>query len=121
MTTHRLKKLHLSLLKDVLPIGIAIAKRTWSHGVKDVIQIFTKLESPVVQLREEGDEAARLIRQKLDSIQPGLGNPMTEVEIHENREATNPSNLSFKMKELEVILTQIDQDLNLLGEYLENL
>ncbi|BBL86191.1 hypothetical protein PMYN1_Chma382 (chromatophore) [Paulinella micropora] len=121
MTINPLNKLYLSIRQDVLPIGMAVAKRTWCNGVKDIIQVFNKLESPVDQLRQEGDGAAQLVCSKLNNILSEVGSSIGKAEVSEDEEGNDIPVLSFKMKELLVILTQIDHDLDLLSKYLENL
>ncbi|HRD41258.1 MAG TPA: hypothetical protein PLI52_00645 [Prochlorococcaceae cyanobacterium AMR_MDS_5431] len=121
MTIHSLTKLYLSIRQDVLPIGMAITKRTWCNGIKNVIQVFTQLESPVDQLRQEGDGAAQLVCSKLHNILSNVGSSIGKVEVSEDEGDNDIPVLSLKMKELLVTLTQIDYDLDLLSKYLENL
>nr|YP_002049077.1 hypothetical protein PCC_0428 [Paulinella chromatophora]ACB42867.1 hypothetical protein PCC_0428 [Paulinella chromatophora] len=118
MVTNLIHDFRMSLMKDILPIGMAIAKRIWRRGPKDMIEIFTIAESPIERLREEGNEAARLVRETLDGILPGLGNPPVKTNI--NRQYGMPINC-VQINELETILNQIELDLDLLSKCLKNL
>ena len=46
-------------------------------------EAFTTTADPLGQLKQEGDAAARSVRDGLDRLQPGLGNPVMKVDVHE--------------------------------------
>ena len=48
-----------------------------------MLDAFTGTADPVGQLKQEGDGAARLVRDSLDRLQPGLGNPVMKVSVQD--------------------------------------
>ncbi len=112
-----LNSLHLLLMKDVLPIGMAIVKRVKVGGVGEVIDILNNLDDSVSQLRTEGDSAASDVRERLDSISLGLGNPVVNVKVSvEESQGTNQ--IFCDESKLLPILKRIEERLDLLTNYL---
>ena len=56
-----LDALRLSLMQDVLPVGLAAVDRVRRGGPQELIAAFASEgnEDPLAQLRQEGEEAAR--------------------------------------------------------------
>ena len=81
MAADPLDNLRLSLMQDVLPVGMAIVERARRGGVRDLVSVLTETPDPLTQLRQEGDQAARSVRDNLDRVQPGLGNPVMPVDV----------------------------------------
>jgi hypothetical protein len=75
--------LRLALMEDVLPVGIAVVDRVRRGGPRQVVEAFTASSDPLAQLRQEGDAAARAVRESLDQMQPGLGNPVVKVQVRD--------------------------------------
>jgi hypothetical protein len=76
--------LRLTLMQDVLPVGLAVAERVRKGGPKEVLAAFDgRSADPLGSLREEGEPAARSVRENLDRLQPGLGNPVLKVEVRD--------------------------------------
>jgi hypothetical protein len=76
--------LRLTLMQDVLPVGLAVAERVRKGGPKEVLAAFDGGSAdPLGRLREEGEPAARTVRDNLDRLQPGLGNPVLKVEVRD--------------------------------------
>lgn len=70
-------------MQDILPVGMAVVERARRGGPRQVVEAFTGSDDPLGQLRQEGDPAARAVRESLDQIQPGLGNPVMKVEVRD--------------------------------------
>jgi hypothetical protein len=68
-------------MQEVLPVGMAVVERARRGGAKDVVEAFTTTADPLGQLKQEGDAAARSVRDGLDRLQPGLGNPVMKVSV----------------------------------------
>jgi hypothetical protein len=83
MASDPLDALRLSLMQDILPVGMAVVERARRGGPRQVVEAFTGSDDPLGQLRQEGDPAARAVRESLDQIQPGLGNPVMKVEVRD--------------------------------------
>jgi len=77
-----LDQLRLSVMQDVLPVGLAVLERARQGGPAKVVEAFTTgAEDPVDTLRQEGEPAARSVRDQLDAVRPGLGNPVMPVAV----------------------------------------
>lgn len=83
MPTDPFASLRLALMQDVLPVGMAVVERVRRGGPREVVEAFTAAADPLAQLRQEGDSAARAVRDSLDQIQPGLGNPVVRVDVRD--------------------------------------
>lgn len=92
MAADPLDALRLTLMQDVLPVGLAVAERARKGGAKEVLSAFDGSSAdPLGRLREEGEPAARTVRDNLDRLQPGLGNPVVKVDVRDvPSEATKP-------------------------------
>lgn len=75
--------LRLTLMQEVLPVGMAVVERVRRGGPREVVEAFTASTDPLATLRQEGDGAARAVRDSLDQLQPGLGNPVVRVEVRD--------------------------------------
>ena len=77
-----LDQLRLSLMQDVLPVGLAVLERARQGGPGKVVEVFTAgSEDPIADLRQEGEPVARDVREQLDAVSPGLGNPVMPVSV----------------------------------------
>ena len=77
-----LDQLRLSLMQDVLPVGLAVLERARKGGPGKVVEVFTAgSEDPIADLRQEGEPVARDVREQLDAVSPGLGNPVMAVSV----------------------------------------
>jgi hypothetical protein len=79
-----LDDLRLSLMQDVLPVGLAALDRMRRGGPQELIAAFDGADpDPLDRLRQEGEPAASRVRQQLDQVSPGLGNPVMKVEVRD--------------------------------------
>jgi hypothetical protein len=84
MAPDPLDALRLSLMQDVLPVGLAALDRVRRGGPQELIAAFDGADSdPLDRLRQEGESAASQVRQQLDQVSPGLGNPVMKVEVRD--------------------------------------
>jgi hypothetical protein len=84
MAADPLDALRLTLMQDVLPVGMAVVERARKGGAAEVIAAFDGSSAdPLGRLRQEGEPAASQVRDNLDRIQPGLGNPVLKVEVRD--------------------------------------
>lgn len=71
-------------MQDVLPVGLGAVDRVRKGGPAELLAALTAGEGdPVARLREEGEPAASRLRQQLDQLSPGLGNPVMKVEVRD--------------------------------------
>ena len=77
-----LDQLRLSLMQDVLPVGLAVLERARQGGPGKVVEVFTAGSAdPIADLRQEGEPVARDVREQLDEVSPGLGNLVMAVSV----------------------------------------
>ena len=84
MAADPLDSFRLKLMQELLPVGLAVADRARKGGAKDVMAVFQAGDGdPLEQLRQESEGAASQVRQRLDRLRPGLGNPVMKVEVRD--------------------------------------
>ncbi|MCP9886951.1 hypothetical protein KBY96_03250 [Cyanobium sp. ATX 6A2] len=84
MAADPLDALRLTLMQDVLPVGMAMVERARQGGPQQVMAAFDGSSAdPLGQLRQEGEPAASRVRAQLDQVSPGLGNPVMQVEVRD--------------------------------------
>ena len=109
-----LDQLRLSVMQDVLPIGLAVLERARQGGPGKVAEAFTTgTGDPVETLRQEGEPAARGVRNQLDAVSPGLGNPVMPVAVS----VEDPSD---ERDDLVETLLRIEQRLDALKGHLQD-
>ena len=118
--------LRLTLMQDVLPVGLAVAERVRKGGPKEVLAAFDgRSADPLGSLREEGEPAARGVRENLDRLQPGLGNPVLKVEVRDVPAEPSAASTSWAEgsaedpRELQAALHRIAERLDQLERLLE--
>jgi len=118
MPDNKLKNFHFSMLEDFLPVGMAVFHRAKDGGPEKVLEGLFSSEHPLTKLRGEGLPSAKLIREKLDKINPGLGNPAFEVRVSTSNVTEDHDKLSSKS--LVDILQRIDDRLTVLQSLLDD-
>ena len=76
-----LDSLRLALMQEVLPMGLAFVDRVRTDGPAKAVQSVASGDDPLGDLRQQGEAAAREVRERLDQISPGLGNPVMSVQV----------------------------------------
>lgn len=76
-----LDSLRLALMQDVLPMGLAFVDRVRTEGPAKAVESVSRGDDPLGDLRQQGEAAAREVRERLDQISPGLGNPVMPVQV----------------------------------------
>jgi len=112
--------LRLTLMQDVLPVGVAMVDRARRGGPREVLAAFDGSSAdPLGQLREEGEPVASQLREGLDRFQPGLGNPVLKVEVRDVQDvqSSQPSERPDPV-ELQIALARIADRLTLLERHL---
>lgn len=100
MAGEPLDSLRLALMQDVLPLGMAMVERARRGGPRELIAAFEAGEGdPLTRLRQEGEPAARQLRDNLDRLQPGLGNPVVRVSVRDVPEPATVSDASTTASE----------------------
>ncbi|MEI6830701.1 MAG: hypothetical protein WCK64_12765 [Synechococcaceae cyanobacterium ELA445] len=117
MASDPLDDLRLSLMQDVLPVGMAVVERARKGGPQGVIEAFTTSPDPLTQLKQEGDSAAKRVRENLDRLQPGLGNPVVKVTVRDVPEEREEDSADLAL--LQQTLGRISDRLVLLEQRLD--
>ena len=76
-----LDSLRLALMQEVLPMGLAFVDRVRTDGPAKAVESVARGDDPLADLRQQGEAAAREVRERLDQISPGLGNPVMSVQV----------------------------------------
>mgnify|MGYP001198001971 CR=1 FL=1 len=118
MPNDSLEELRLTLMQDFLPVGMAIVDRVKKEGLSELVQFFNNSDDPVNQLRREGDLKAQSVRQKLDDISPGLGNPVMNVKVSVEENEYEVFSL-LNESELLIILERVEDRIDSLLKYLD--
>ena len=119
--------LRLALMQEVLPVGLALVERARAGGPAKVAESFTSGASdPLRELRDEGELAARGVRERLDQVSPGLGNPVMPVQVAVEETTTEVvdvldegRSLEQEEQQLQEVLARITQRLQSLEAQLE--
>ena len=108
-----LDELRLALMQDVLPMGLAFVDRVRSDGPARAVESLAQADDLLEDLRREGEPAARVLRERLDQISPGLGNPVmsVQVQVDEPVEPLESPALSNDPQELQEVLARIESRL----------
>ncbi len=118
MSENKFQNLHFSMLEDFLPVGMAIFERAKDGGADKVLQGLFSSDHPIEKLRDEGLSAAKSLREKLDKISPGLGNPAFEVRVNPNNLGVDNDQLDNEL--LVDILQRIEDRLSVLESSLDD-
>ncbi len=120
MADEAFENLRLSLMQDVLPVGLAMVERARKGGPSKVVEAFTDSSDPFQDLRLEGEPAAKSLREQLDKVSPGLGNPVMEVKVAVDDMAQQIEEFEENDDQdaLIHVLSRIENDLEILEDYL---
>ncbi len=116
MTDDPIDTFRLSVMQDFLPVGLAMVQRVRHGGASKVVEAFTNSNDPLEDLRIEGEPAAKSLREKLDNVSPGLGNPVMPVKVAVTEEGLNDE-ASQNQDCLNETLERIETRLDLLQTY----
>ena len=109
-TDNPLDQLRLSLMQDVLPVGLAVLERARQGGPTKVAEVFSGASAdPIADLREEGEPAARTVREQLDQVSPGLGNPVMPVSVSVEEPVASPDERSELINALQRIEGRLEE------------
>tara|TARA_Y100001968_G_scaffold29720_2_gene23021 strand:+ start:87 stop:452 length:366 start_codon:yes stop_codon:yes gene_type:complete len=107
--------IHKSVMQKLLPIGVAIAERARTKGLNGVFDIFKNSDKPFQSLRSEGESSAQFIRDQLDKVRSGLGNPVVPVDVDINNDESVKVEIK-DIQELMLILNDIENRISLLDK-----
>ena len=106
-----LDSLRLVLMQEVLPMGLAFVDRVRTEGPAKAVESVARGDDPLGDLREQGEAAAREVRERLDQISPGLGNPVMSVQVEVDEPGESQDSLDSDpddASQLQDVLVRID-------------
>ena len=106
-----LDSLRLALMQEVLPMGLAFVDRVRTEGPAKAVESVARGDDPLGDLREQGEAAAREVRERLDQISPGLGNPVMSVQVEVDEPGESQDSLDSDpddASQLQDVLARID-------------
>jgi len=106
-----LDSLRLALMQEVLPMGLAFVDRVRTDGPAKAVESVARGDDPLGDLREQGEAAASEVRQRLDQISPGLGNPVMSVQVEVDEPVAPQDSLDSDhsdASQLQDVLARID-------------
>ena len=117
MANDQLKNLHLFAMQSFLPVGVGIFNNAKEGGWKKVLDVL-RSQDPLSEFQIDGENSAKIIRDKFDQLIPGLGNPVVSVDV-----TVAENNIDSEVHDYESLvqtLNNIDTQLNELRQYLNN-
>ena len=111
MADDSLEGFRLFFMQDFLPVSLAMFNRARKGGANSVVEAFTEDGDPFDQLRQEGELDAKSVRENLDKLKPGLGNPVMSVKVDVESAGTISREIEDE-DELTRVLNRIDSHLN---------
>ena len=103
MADDPIETFRLSLMQDALPIGIAIVERARKGGFARLAEAFIDSDDAIEDLRAEGESAAQTLREQLDRVSPGLGNPVVPVEVTVDQTVSPGDQISEDEKLIQIL------------------
>ena len=117
MAKDQFKDLHLFAMESVLPFGMGIVESARTGGLKKILNVFNS-KDPFSEFQVDGETSAKRIRDKIDQLIPGLGNPVVSVDV--TVEENYPDYEINDRDSLVSTLNRIDSQLDQLRHYLNN-
>jgi len=117
MAKDQLRDLHLFAMESALPFGMGIIKNARAGGLQKIMNVF-KAKDPLSEFQVDGETSAKLVRDKIDQLVPGLGHPVVSVNV--TVEENHPNNERKDSDSLVSTLDRIDSQLDLMRQYFNN-
>tara|TARA_B100000214_G_scaffold350154_1_gene303595 strand:+ start:290 stop:667 length:378 start_codon:yes stop_codon:yes gene_type:complete len=117
MAKDQLRDLHLFAMESALPVGMGILNNGKKGGLKKIMDVF-KSKDPFSEFQVDGEISAKILRDKIDQLIPGLGHPVVSVDV--SVEKNYPATTSNDEDSLVSTLNRIDSQLDQLRDYLKN-
>tara|TARA_B100000579_G_C22572092_1_gene729404 strand:- start:318 stop:692 length:375 start_codon:yes stop_codon:yes gene_type:complete len=117
MAKEQLRELHLFAMESVLPFGMGIINNAKSGGLKKIMDVF-RSKDPFSEFQTNGETSAQTVRDNIDKVVPGLGNPVVSVDV--TVEENSPTSAINDEDLLVSTLNRIDSQLEQLRYYLDN-
>ena len=117
MAKNQLRDFHLFAMESALPFGMGVIKNAKTGGFHKIMDVF-KSKDPFSEFRIDGEISAKSVRNKIDQLIPGLGNPVVSVDV--SVEENYPDYTSNDQESLASTLNRIDSQLDQLRRYISD-
>jgi len=108
MAKDQLKDFHLFAMESALPFGMGIINNAKSGGLQKIMDVL-KSKDPFSEFQVDGATSAKIVRDKIDQLIPGLGYPVVSVDV--TVEENYPNYESNDQDSLVSTLNRIDSEL----------
>ena len=117
MAKDQLRDLHLFAMESALPFGMGIINNARTGGLQKIMNV-CKSKDPFSEFQVNGESSAKIVRDKIDQLIPGLGHPVVSVEV--TVENSYPDYESNDQDSLVSTLNRIESELDKLRHYLNH-
>ena len=117
MAKDQLRDLHLFAMESVLPLGMGIINNARTGGFEKIMKVI-KSKDPFSEFQVDGETSAKIVRDKIDQLIPGLGHPVVSVDV--TVEENYSDDETNDRDSLVATLNRIDSQLDQLRHYLKN-
>ena len=117
MAKDQLRDLHLFAMESVLPLGMGIINNARTGGFEKIMKVINS-QDPFSKFQVDGETSAKIVRDKIDQLIPGLGHPVVSVDV--TVEENYSDNEINDRDSLVATLNRIDSQLDQLSHYLNN-
>ena len=117
MAKDQLRDFHLFAMESALPFGMGMLKNAKNGGFQKIMDVL-KSKDPFSEFQIDGEPSAKLVRDKIDQLIPGLGYPVVSVDV--SVEENHPDYESKDQESLVATLNRIDRELDQLRRYINN-
>ena len=117
MAKDQLRELHLFVMESALPFGMGIVNNARTGGFKKIMSVF-KSQDPFSEFQVDGATSAKIMRDQIDQLVPGLGHPVVSVDV--TVQETYSDHEINDRDSLISTLNRIDSQLDQLSHYLNN-
>ena len=117
MAKDQLRDFHLFAMESALPFGMGIINNAKSGGFQKIMDVF-KTKDPFSEFQVNGEASAKIVRDKIDQLIPGLGYPVVSVDV--TVEENCQDYVSNDQDSLILTLNRIDSELDKLRCYLSH-
>ena len=117
MAKNKLRDFHVFAMESALPFGMGIMKNA-KRGRFQKIMNALKSKDQFSELQIDGEPSAKIVKDKIDQIIPGLGYPVISVDVNVKEKYSNFDNND--QDSLVSILNRIDSELDKLRHYFSN-
>ena len=117
MAKDQLRDFHLFAMESALPFGMGILKNAKTGGFQKIMDVI-KSKDPLSKFQVDGETSAKIVRDKIDQLIPGLGYPVVSVDV-----TVEENDLDYETNDkdsLVATLKRIDTELDQLRRFISH-